>query len=78
MWFDITQLSVVQIYDAQFSSSGFMSTKLPSHGLYPQVRRAVEKVVTEMNRTDGIYFEQRVAGKKYDWLVIWNMNFIFP
>ena len=25
-----------------------------------QVRRAVEKVITEMNRTDGIYFEQRV------------------
>ena len=28
-----------------------------------EVRRAVEKVVTEMNRTDGIYFEQRVPPK---------------
>jgi len=28
-----------------------------------EVRRAVEKVVTEMNRTDGIYFEQRVNTK---------------
>ncbi len=25
-----------------------------------QVRKAVEKVLTEMNRTDGIYFEQKV------------------
>ncbi|CAJ1431504.1 unnamed protein product [Effrenium voratum] len=28
-----------------------------------EVRRAVEKVITEMNRTDGIYFEQRVNTK---------------
>lgn len=28
-----------------------------------QVRRAVEKVLTEMNRSDGIYFEQRVNTK---------------
>jgi hypothetical protein len=30
-----------------------------------QVRRAVEKVVTEMNRTDGIYFEQRAPWRKF-------------
>eukprot|EP00438_Fugacium_kawagutii_P012637 Skav215592 [mRNA] locus=scaffold666:136235:143159:+ [translate_table: standard] len=29
--------------------------------IHHEVRRAVEKVVTEMNRTDGIYFEQRVG-----------------
>ena len=28
-----------------------------------EVRRSVEKVITEMNRTDGIYFEQRVNTK---------------
>eukprot|EP00933_Yihiella_yeosuensis_P071818 TRINITY_DN80059_c0_g1_i1.p1 TRINITY_DN80059_c0_g1~~TRINITY_DN80059_c0_g1_i1.p1 ORF type:complete len:1309 (-),score=305.53 TRINITY_DN80059_c0_g1_i1:114-4040(-) len=28
-----------------------------------EVRRAVEKVITEMNRVDGIYFEQRVNTK---------------
>jgi hypothetical protein len=30
-----------------------------------QVRRAVEKVGTEMNRTDGIYFEQRAPWRKF-------------
>ena len=44
-----------------------------------KVRRAVEKVVTEMNRTDGIYFEQRVPWRKFLGGMLWEVlgRFLF-
>ena len=45
------------------AGGGDSQSVLHVNGLFvcPEVRRAVEKVITEMNRTDGIYFEQRAT-----------------
>eukprot|EP00439_Symbiodinium_sp_Y106_P030902 s1515_g3.t1 len=62
-----------KILEMNFSEKGLIKSihggggKGTAHLHHPdqphEVRRAVEKVITEMNRTDGIYFEQRVNTK---------------
>ncbi|CAE7347625.1 unnamed protein product, partial [Symbiodinium necroappetens] len=64
---------MTKILDMNFSEKGLIKSihggggKGTAHLHHPdqphEVRRAVEKVITEMNRTDGIYFEQRVNTK---------------